>query len=417
MIARDSGLFSLYDARIGTVAAALLCLTLSSCDTAPLLAPTNSRISLVSGSRVVPLNGSTTLEATVLENSGSPVPNGTTVRFTSNLGRVDPAEATTRNGVATTTFHAGTESGVARVQAVSGLAAGAEGSGEDAVAGNVVEINVGAAAAGRITLSANPSTVRTSGSTIEVSAVVSDTGGNPVPGVPVTFSTSRGSINPTIATTDANGQARTSLTSNEAATITATVGAGGDGQTAEMEVATSLTPSFQLAVEPDNPSAGQPVRLTITPAEGTAPGVTVNWGDSADTQDIGVVAAERSVTHTYSAPGFFTISAVGTQGNDTFTNSTAVTVAQQPGVELTVNPSSGPVGTTFTFTITPTIGALIQNVTINFGDGTSQDFGPLSTERTVTHQYGAPAGTKTATVTQIEVGGRQTQSSVTVSVF
>ncbi len=415
MIARDSGLFSLYDARIGTVAAALLCLTLSSCDTAPLLAPTNSRISLVSGSRVVPLNGSTTLEATVLENSGSPVPNGTTVRFTSNLGRVDPAEATTRNGVATTTFHAGTESGVARVQAVSGLAAGAEGSGEDAVAGNVVEINVGAAAAGRITLSANPSTVRTSGSTIEVSAVVSDTGGNPVPGVPVTFSTSRGSINPTIATTDANGQARTSLTSNEAATITATVGAGGDGQTAEMEVATSLTPSFQLAVEPEEPAAGQPVRLTISPAEGTAPAVTVNWGDSADTQDIGVVAAERSVTHTYGAPGFFTISVVGTQGNDTFRNSTSVTVAQSPPVQLTANPTSGNLATNFSFTITPTTGALIDKITIQYHDEGTEDLGAISTQTTRTHQF-ASQGQKTVTVTQIEAGGRQTIATVTVTV-
>ena len=414
MIARVPGRSFLYDARLGTAAVALLCVTFSACDKAALLAPTNSRISLVAGSRVVPIGGSTTLEATVLENSGSPVPNGTTVRFTTNLGRVEPAEATTRNGVATTTFHSGTESGVARVQALSGLAAGAEGAGDNAVAGNVVEISVGAAAAGRVTLSANPSTVRRSGSSIEVSAIVSDTSGNAVPNVPVTFSTTRGSINPTVSNTDTSGVARTTLTSSEAATVRASVGSGAEGRSAELEIATSLTPSFELEASPSNPAAGQPVSLRITPADGTAPDVDVNWGDGS-TSDVGIVAAPRSITHTYSAPGFYTINAAGSQNGDTFTNSVAVTVAQTPPVQLRVTPTAGQVGTVFTFTVTPTTGALIQNITINYGDGTSEDLGALSTERTLQHQY-ATAGPKTATVTQTETSGRQTQASVTVSV-
>ena len=414
MIARVSGLRSLYDVRIGTAAVALVCVTFAACDRAALLAPTNSRISLVAGSRVVPIGGSTTLEATVLENSGSPVPNGTTVRFTANLGRVDPAEAQTQNGVARTTFHSGTESGVARIQALSGLAEGTEGSGENAIAGNVVEISIGAAAAGRVTLSANPSTVRRSGSTTEVSAVVSDSSGNPVPSVPVTFTTTRGSINPTVATTDASGIAKTTLTSSEAATVTATVGSGEEGRRAELEIATSLIPSFTLEASPSSPAAGQPVSLTITPAEGTAPDVEISWGDGSNS-DVGIVAAPRSVTHTYASPGFFTITAVGTQSGDTFSNSTAVTVAQQPPVELRVNPTTGNTGTVFTFTIVPTTGALVSNITIAYGDGQTDNLGAISTQTTRQHQYAAQ-GTYTAVVTQTETNGNVTQASVTVSV-
>ena len=135
--------------------------------------------------------------------------------------------------------------------------------------------------------------------------------------------------------------------------------------TATLESQAWLTPSFQLERPPATPTAGQPVRLTITPAENTAPQVRVAWGDGTE-QEIGAVAAARSVTHTYATPGFFTITATGSQGGDTFSNSVPVTVSQQPPVQLTVNPTTGTLGTTFTFTIEPTLGALIQNIRIEY---------------------------------------------------
>jgi len=128
MIPRTA-LLSLFDVRVRTAAVAVACLAAFGCDKAALLAPTNSRITLTASSRVVALNGTTQLQATVLENSGSPVPNGTTVRFTTSLGRVDPVEPKTQNGVAIATFTAGNESGVAQVTAVSGLATGGTSTG------------------------------------------------------------------------------------------------------------------------------------------------------------------------------------------------------------------------------------------------------------------------------------------------
>jgi hypothetical protein len=95
-----------------------------SCDRVPLLAPTNSTVTLDAGSRVVETGGSTSVSAMVIEQSGTPVQNGTVVRFTTTLGRLDPVEAQTRNGVATTTFLAGNDSGVAEVRATSGGAGG-----------------------------------------------------------------------------------------------------------------------------------------------------------------------------------------------------------------------------------------------------------------------------------------------------
>src|SRR5918993_1672806 len=94
----------------------------AACDKAQLLAPTQSTIALSAPTRVLPSNGTTPITAYVLEQAGTPVQNGTTVRFTTSLGRVEPTEVETRNGVAVTTFLAGDASCVAEIRAVSGAA-------------------------------------------------------------------------------------------------------------------------------------------------------------------------------------------------------------------------------------------------------------------------------------------------------
>ena len=89
---------------------AIAALLTTACDKVPLLAPANSAITLSANSLVVPAGGSTGLTAFVTESSGTPVQNGTTVRFTATLGSVTPAETQTTNGIAVATFQAGMSS-------------------------------------------------------------------------------------------------------------------------------------------------------------------------------------------------------------------------------------------------------------------------------------------------------------------
>jgi hypothetical protein len=91
-----------------------------SCDKVPLTAPVNSTLTVNAGTTVLPIGGSTQVQATVIEQAGTPVHDGTTVRFTTTLGRLDPPDPQTHNGVATTTFLAGDTSGLAEVRATSG---------------------------------------------------------------------------------------------------------------------------------------------------------------------------------------------------------------------------------------------------------------------------------------------------------
>ena len=157
------------------ILAALAVLT-AACDKAQLLAPTKSTITLTAPTKVLPSNGTTPITAAVIEEAGTPVHNGTTVRFTTNLGRVDPVEVQTTNGLAITTFFAGPNSGTAEIRATSGAATGGTGT----TATNVVTITVGAAAINAVTLRASPSSVGPNGGTVELIANVVTDAGAPV---------------------------------------------------------------------------------------------------------------------------------------------------------------------------------------------------------------------------------------------
>ncbi len=211
--------------RAGSVLAVLagLAVTLSSssCDKVPLLAPTGSVITLFATAATVPSNGSMEIVATVIEQgtasttappanggagtgtgttatstpgAGTPVHNGTVVTFTTTIGRVEPSEARTSNGQVRVRFHADGQSGTAVITAFSGGASG-----------KLENLRVGSAGAERILLSANPQALACSGGSSQVSARVEDVSGVGLPEIPVVFTTTRGQLTPSTATTDASG--------------------------------------------------------------------------------------------------------------------------------------------------------------------------------------------------------------------
>ena len=186
--------------RISFVCAALVAIAAVACDTMPLTAPSGSALTISAGSTLVPTGGTTEIRAYVLEASGTAVQNGTTVHFSTNLGRVDPIDALTTNGYAVTTFMAGDSSGVADVSATSGGTGATTPSTDNGSGGtttpsttnsNVVRITVGGAAATVVVLNASPSNVPPIGGTVTMVAAVLDANGNRLRNLPVTFSTDR----------------------------------------------------------------------------------------------------------------------------------------------------------------------------------------------------------------------------------
>lgn len=400
---------------------ALVAALSAGCDKAQLLAPTNSTITLSAPTRVLPLGGSTEITAYVIEQAGTPVQNGTTVRFVTSLGRVDPVDAQTHNGVATTTFFAGDMSGVAEVRGLSGGAgAGASspstgtgtGTGTSAsTAGNVVQITIGAAAVDTVTVRANPSTVSANGGTVDVIASVLAAGGRPVSNVPVTFSADHGTLSSSTAVTDANGEATVQLTTNADTQITAS--AGGKTSTAPAKVTAQAGPAVTLTCTSSSSSncanlnVGDVAVFSASKATGSSNirSATLSFGDGTSVS-VGNLSGSVTASHQYTVAGTYTVTLAATDVNGEQSTATQVLFVQE-AAQVTLALTQA---TTRRITAAATVsGCTPQRYDWNFGNGAvTQTFS--TTTNTAQSDY-SNGGSKTVTVTVRCTDGRTTQSS------
>lgn len=385
-------------------------LAFSACDKMPLLAPTGTVITLFTNSKVMPVNGTVEITATLIEQgaaaapaaqpgqqqaatagAGTPVHNGTLVTFTTTIGSIDPREARTHNGQVNVRLTGDGRSGGAKVTAFSGGAKSAE-----------LEILIGSAAAERVVLTANPTTVPSSGGTVQLLARVEDTAGNGLPGVPVTFSATAGTIVVPTVLTDDTGVARTSLTTNQNAKVTASAGA----KTATLDL--TLAPKTGISITPPltAPTAGIPASFTVSVSiTANIRDVTVSWGDGTSTS-LGAISGSTGVSHVFANSGTYTVTATATDvTGDRQSVSTSVTV--QPvviNVELTATATAFTSGTpiTLTATVTPTT-IQVASFQWDFGDGTTA----TTTGRITQKIYTVAAATVfTVRVTVTDVNGR-----------
>lgn len=410
------------------VLAAALSLPVAACQRVPLLAPSGSSITLTATASALPLNGTTDIIAQVIEPAGTPPHQGTHVSFTTTLGTLQPAEAETDiNGRVAVKFAAGTSSGTATITAASG--------GANVGANGAIKIAIGAAAVGRVVVAANPATVSANGGTSTIIASVSDVNGNALGGIPVTFTTTAGSVSSAVVTTDPSGNASTTLTTNRQATVTATAGVqgtttggttgGGTGTTtggttstqasASVTVNVNATASITVTATPTTPTAGQTVTFTIAQGTGGSPiqRTVVNFGDGTTQTFTGLPTV---VTHIYTSPGTYVtqVSATDTFG-DTSVGSAAVTVGPRPQITATIsvsttNPTPN-TPTTFAITATPTTGNAITSITVDFGDGTRTTLQGNATS--AQHIY-ASGGTYTVTATATDSSGATGSASTVV---
>lgn len=374
------------DARLAGVCLAIAASLMSAtCDRVPLLAPSGSTIILTASNNVIAANGTAQLTAQLLEPAGTPPHPGTHVIFTTTLGVIEPAEVETDiNGRAVATFRANGQNGTATISAASGAArTDANGS---------VRISIGTAAVGRITLTANPTTISATGGTAVVTANVVDLNGNGLSGAPVSFATSAGVLSSALVNTDSSGNAQTSLQTSVEATVTATVGApgtgggtgggggtnppanggggtGGGGSTSSQTSATvtvKVNPLPTVSITAGSTGstafqAGTPVPFTISAQPGTNSTaqireVVVNFGDGTAVNLGAVSGTTLSVQHRYDEGGTFTVTVRVTDTLGTVVNAaTVIVVLDQAPLAVSISKATTQSGPNNNYTLTATV--------------------------------------------------------------
>ncbi len=387
--------------RTALLGSLLAALAASACDKVPLLAPTNTTIRLVAGLGVLPVAGSTEITAVVIESAGTAVQNGTVVTFTSSLGTIDPREARTQNGQVTVRFIAGAQSGAAKIGAFSGGS-----KSED------IEILVGAAAVGAVSIRAETAFVPSTGGTTGVIAQVIDKGGNPLRGVPVGFSTTAGQLSQSSVLTNDSGEARTELTTSTNSDVTATIGGSTTAQTAKVTItardlpAIAVTAASSLGVA-NTTETGLPIIFTLTPpANAGIRTARIDYGDGTS-ENLGAVPAAISRSHVYTRSGSYIVNVTATDAfGFTGTTTLAVVVNDRSTVGVQINaqvptlPGNGLV--TFTISTTGTISGSIRTFDWDFGDGSA---GTTTTGPATAHRYSA--GTYTVRVRVVTTTGQE----------
>jgi PKD domain len=395
----------------------------AACDKAQLLAPTQSTITISAPTRVLPSNGTTPITAAVMEQAGTPVQNGTTVRFTTTLGRVDPVEVQTTNGLAITTFFAGPNSGVAEIRANSGAASGGEGT----TATNVVSITIGAAAVNTVTVRANPSSIGPNGGSVELIATVVGENGQQLEGVVVTFNADQGSLSSTTAVTSSGGEARTTLTTSQQTIVTATAGTK---TSSNLTISLRAGPVITIACAPasgtGNCAAIQAstanntaiVIFTVTKPAGSSAlrTATLDFGDGTS-QSLGNLAGGTlTITHTYEGPSgttnrayTATVLATDINGESAAVSTTVIVTPRSRQLNVTLAAGTptvvAGVGATvaLTATVTPATGGadVVQKYVWSFSDGAE-----IETSGNTTSHVFTENGIKSATVTVTTTDGR-----------
>jgi hypothetical protein len=324
-------------------------------------------------------------------------------------------------------FSAGSSSGVAEIRATSGSATG----GTDNV--NVVRITVGAAAINTVTLRANPGTVGPSGGAVELIASAVSEGGQGVEGVTVTFTTDQGTLSASTATTNGNGEARTTLTTGQEANVTAAAGTKTSGP---VRVAVRAGPIVSLACAPASATgtcAGLQasgnnsaiVLLTVTKPTGssTLRNVVLDFGDGESVNLGNLASGSTAVSHAYTGPSgstprsyTATVRADDVNGEST-SATTSIVIAPRAsiGVSLTATSETATLaGQRWTFTATAigvTDPGTIQSYSWDFGDDTEVTTSGGSTAHVYTEE-----GKFTVTVTLRMVDGRTASATTEILV-
>jgi PKD repeat protein len=371
------------------------------CKKAVLTAPDNSTLVVTVNPAVIPLGGQAVVKVVGFKASGTPVPDGTVIFFSVNIGTIE-ARKETRSGEAEALFQSNDHrSGVATVTVTSGTAE---------VTPESITITVGAAGLASLGITSDPPVLPVGGGVATLRVTAFDENQNPLANIPVTLSTNAGQLNSggNTLTTAANGIAQDLLQTGVTSLVTATSG----NVTADItvHVETNEDPTASFVFSPTSPKVDEKVNFNASASsdtDGTI--VSFQWAFGDGGSGSGV-----TVAHKYKNAGTFAVVLVveDNSGNSgTASQTVTVNEGNAPVASFVYSPASPAENETIYFNAS---GSTDEDGTIvsfqwNFGDGTTAD------GETVTHQYGS-SGSYTVILEVTDDDGNTGNTSQTVTI-
>ena len=268
------------------------------CDSVDPVAPEGSVLTISVSPTFIELTGEATVTVLARQENGQPVFEGSEVFFSTTLGTIDQMVETDENGVAEAILRGDGRAGEAVITATSGAASAAVSD----------PVQIGSFAA-FISLQVTPTVVLEDGGELLLLALVRDDTGVLLPNAVVNFGTEFGVLDSLGAgiVTDANGEARDTLTVSPADVAAAgtsfqvtaqTAGSGG------AEVSATFTVSVAI-LEPIASFTFNALGLTVTynnESTGAEP-LSFAW----DFDDNGSIdSTQRNPVFTFAVPGTYT---------------------------------------------------------------------------------------------------------------
>jgi PKD repeat protein len=236
--------------------------------------------------------GTVTITVTGIQSNGHPMPDNTIVQLTADFGRItnlvnESVEAVVLlSGKAQALYEAPSDEtgGTAKLTVTAGTAK---------ITPESLVISIRNLDVNSLVISADKTELDPLGGSSEITITAYDTELTPVPNKQITFTTTAGNFNPSSPkTTDSSGQVVTTLTTNAAATVTATY--KDITKTLDITLGTNLPPTADFEFSPQNPVNGETVYFYSTSIDTDGSIETYFW-DFGD----GTTSNAKSPSHTF----------------------------------------------------------------------------------------------------------------------
>jgi len=373
----------------------------SSCKKAVLTAPDNSTLVVTVNPAVIPLGGQAVVRVVGFKASGTPVPDGTVVFFSTDLGTIESRKEIIDGETQAIFTSNDNRSGTANLTITSG---------NSTVTPETITITVGTTGLGSLTISADPPVLPEGGGTSAIRVNALDENYNPLANIPITLTTDNGQLNSSGNTliTNSNGTVEDLLQTSETATITAY--SGDKDATVTVNVIDSESPNASFVYSPTSPKVGENIHFNAsasTDSDGTIVSYRWDFGDGSS-------GTGMTVTHRFRQTGTFSVVLVveDNNGNQGTTSQTiSVSDGNAPNASFVYSPNNPGVNETVYFNAN---GSTDEDGTIvsydwDFGDGT------MGAGQTVTHKY-SESGTFTVVLQVIDDDDNTDTTSQSVSI-